>query len=260
MNIPVYRQRVGAQQAARSFVSCAASRSRVCVAASVCRLFVALILFTFAALPVSAQLVFESARVEIEGKFGEEQLHAAYPFVNRGSHSVTVREVTSGCGCTVPELEQKVYAPGEQGVLRAVFNVGQRQGEQRQTISVKTDAGDQILRLIVRLPVRLDMAPRILLFRSADTEPKTALLTFAEDSPVTVEAVTVSDPEAFTLVNTRWQEPAATEATPAKQQVFRIEVAGNKSGATETRAFVQIRSKGASGKVYTDYLHLRKIP
>lgn len=217
------------------------------------------VLCVSAALPAFAQLEFESSRVQIEGKFGEGQLHAAYPFENKGDRPVTVQEVTSGCGCTVPELEQKTYQPGEKGILRAVFSVGQRQGEQRQTITVKTDAGDQTLRLIVHLPVRLDIAPRILLFRGSKAESKTAVLTFAEDLPVTVESVTVSGTDAFAIAGQQWLEPDG-DKKKSPTQILQVEVKPLATGGSEERALVQIRSKGASGNIYNDYLHLRKIP
>lgn len=243
----------------------------------------------FAALfaPVQAQLVFDAERVQLKGQFGQEELHAAYPFENKGKATVTVTEVKSGCGCTVPELEKKVYAPGETGVLRAVFTVGQRQGEQRQTITVQTDQGAHTLRLVVDLPQRLQINPRIMIFSGAQPQPAPAQLTFAEDLPVRIEQIVVSDAD-FTA-DYEWIESqgevslpssapsdgklpvdgklpsdgklsAGGKASPdAFPQLGRMQVRYTGPQDADKRALVQIRSVGKSGKEYVDYLHLRKI-
>ena len=69
-----------------------------------------------------------------------EKVSYDFVFRNVGSEDLTVLDVKSTCGCTVPELEKKVYAPGEEGAITVIFNPQNRQNKQNKTINVTTDS------------------------------------------------------------------------------------------------------------------------
>ena len=44
-----------------------------------------------------------------------------FKFANTGSETLIIERVQSTCGCTVPQLKKKEYAPGESGVINVSF-------------------------------------------------------------------------------------------------------------------------------------------
>jgi hypothetical protein len=73
--------------------------------------------------------------------FGEE-LKGKFDFTNTGTGMLRVDRVRSSCGCTVPELDKKEYAPGESGTIRVTFKP-KGTGKQSKTITVVTNSREQ---------------------------------------------------------------------------------------------------------------------
>lgn len=63
-----------------------------------------------------------------------------FAFTNVGNEELTVTDVKSSCGCTIPELTTKVYAPGESGEITVIFNPANRHGNQNKVITVTTNS------------------------------------------------------------------------------------------------------------------------
>ena len=51
-----------------------------------------------------------------------------FNFTNTGKSTLIIERVQSTCGCTVPELEKKEYAPGEAGTVKVTFKAPSRKG------------------------------------------------------------------------------------------------------------------------------------
>lgn len=212
---------------------------------------VLLAVFLLGALPglvssASAGLEFPRSTVEVTGRADQEVIVVEFPFSNTGDQTVTVGKISSSCGCTVPELSKKHYAPGEKGVLTARFTVGDRQGLQTKTITLATDAGTHVLRVSAKLPVRLTAVPRLVIFRPDDLAAKTIELKFEADAPVTVSGVESLHP-AFRI-----------ELTTIKEGVhYTLRVMPAAALDKAERGNVRIRTKGASGRDYTDMVYVR---
>ncbi len=201
------------------------------------------------ALPLQAALEFESTRVELAAKGGEPTLEAAFRFKNTGEKSVRVLDVVSTCGCTVPELEKRDYAAGESGEVKAVFTVGDRQGLQTKIVTVRTDAGDHALQLVANLPTRLEIAPRLVVFRGDDVAERTVKLTFGVDTPIKRLSL-AGQGEAFDVTT--------VEEKPGERYTLTVKLKG--TAKNDQRATLVVRSEGASGIEHTDTLFLRYIP
>src|SRR5262245_44948136 len=61
---------------------------------------------------------------------------AHFAFKNTGNEPVTIKRVTTSCGCTSAKLTKNTYAPGESGDIEVKFVFGLRRGAQRKIISV----------------------------------------------------------------------------------------------------------------------------
>jgi len=69
-----------------------------------------------------------------------EKVSHVFKFTNTGAEALTILDVRSTCGCTVPELTKKVYAPGESGEITVIFNPENREGHQVKSVTVTTDS------------------------------------------------------------------------------------------------------------------------
>ncbi|MFH1498334.1 MAG: DUF1573 domain-containing protein [Verrucomicrobiota bacterium] len=196
-----------------------------------------------------ADLTFAEKSVVATAKPGQEVIVAEYPFTNDGTEPVTVLDMSSSCGCTVPELTKKTYAPGEKGVITARFTIGDRQGRQTKTITLKTNEASHTLRLSATLPVRVTAVPRLVVFRPADPEPKTITLVFEADAPVTILGIESLHPDFGVEVT-----------TVTAGQEYELKISALKSPDAATRGNIRIRTKGASGREYTDMVYARHAP
>jgi len=205
-------------------------------------------LFAFA--PLHAELKFESPEIVLKPKVGEKSLLAEFKFTNTGEAPVSITNVHSTCGCTVPDKPADAIMPGASGVIPVNYKPADRQGRQAQTIEIETSDGKrQELRLVVDLPIRVTFAPRLLLFRAADPEPKTATITFGEADKTELLEVSEQSPD-FEIVG----EPKL------EQGALKLQIRHVGSANTDARASVRIRNRDSSGAEHTDILYLRHSP
>ncbi len=87
---------------------------------------------------------------------------AVFPFTNTGSKPVTILEVESNCDCLDAAADRQVYAPGESGVIKSSFTVGDRLGLFERRIKIVTDENPEPVRLLVRIevPELVTLTPR----------------------------------------------------------------------------------------------------
>ncbi|BET66414.1 DUF1573 domain-containing protein [Opitutales bacterium ASA1] len=166
--------------------------------------------------PLSAALEWESRRIQHVATPGESAFEGVFVFRNAGEAAVAISSVTSSCGCTVPALEKRVYAPGESGRIVAKFTYGDRVGRQVKTVNVQTDdpgTAAAVLTLEVAIPETIAMRPRFLIWKRGEgAVEKTVSVRIQNPDAVKDLAVRVPDerfsarleptdlPEEFTIV------------------------------------------------------------
>lgn len=62
-----------------------------------------------------------------------------FRFKNTGSKPLIISEASSTCGCTIPDYQKKPVAPGEESVLKVVFNSADKMGRQFKPIWVSAN-------------------------------------------------------------------------------------------------------------------------
>lgn len=146
-----------------------------------------------------AALEWESTRLDLPAKVGQEEIVGVFKFENTGETPVEILTTRSSCGCTVPELTKNVYAPGESGEIKAVFTVGSRVGPQRKTITVTTDAPDQrVTRLILstKIPEIATIRPKMLLWRNgSELEWKETVIKTDAENKVSIPKLDEGQPK-----------------------------------------------------------------
>lgn len=103
----------------------------------------------------SAGLTFEKTLAEFHPKPDQQRVHADFAFRNDGQKAVRIAKTDAACSCMeVGTLGGKLdYAPGETGVIRAVFNLTGLQGTSERVVAVWLD-GDPAAAPTARLTVR----------------------------------------------------------------------------------------------------------
>lgn len=88
------------------------------------------------------------------GKLKEgEKLEVNFRFINTGEHPLVINGVTASCGCTVPEKPTEPVAPGEEGMVRAVFDSKGRVGMNHKTVTVYANTEQPMYPLVFEVEV-----------------------------------------------------------------------------------------------------------
>ena len=83
-----------------------------------------------------------------------EALKYAFVLKNESRETLTIKDVSSSCGCTVPEVKNKVLLPGRSTLIEVKFNTKSYSGKVQQYVYVHTDSLDKpIIRFIIKAEV-----------------------------------------------------------------------------------------------------------
>lgn len=139
---------------------------------------------------LQAGLVFEETDITIEAGLLDSKVEPVFRFTNEGTKPVVVLDLKSSCGCTVPQLEKKTYAPGESGEIRAVFTFGGRIGLQRKRVTVMTNDPQTPVHQLVfatTIPQWAEVEPKILRWTlEGEPEPREVRLRIHDPERVSV--------------------------------------------------------------------------
>ena len=204
-----------------------------------------------------AALSFESLTHEADATVGQAQAIVEFPFTNTGERTVTITDIKSSCGCTVPELEKKIYAQGESGELRAVFTFGDRVGEQVKHITVVTDEvgedGQNVshrLTLKTTIPEALKLTPKVLIWRKGD--PATAKTVQVEVAGAFENAVVSAGENAAVTVEV--EQPDGGES--AGKVAIHITPTSTDRSRRAKLPIILTAGEGEAAKTYTEHVFI----
>ncbi|MEO5915870.1 MAG: DUF1573 domain-containing protein [Luteolibacter sp.] len=148
-------------------------------------------------LPARAEVVWEKPSQDFKKSPDDKELFVCYSFTNTGEKPVTIKSISSSCGCTTAELGKRTYLAGESGDLVATFVFGGRTGAQSKNITVLTDDQKKTVLsfncMISDEPVVL--TPSLVHWRvGEDPAGKQVGVTMAEKPAVKIVAVASSNP------------------------------------------------------------------
>ena len=82
-----------------------------------------------------------------------EQVVGYFDYRNEGGQDLLITNVEATCGCTIPNWSREPLEPGGNETLELIFDASGRNGEQRKQITVRSNAGKQVVRLTIRANV-----------------------------------------------------------------------------------------------------------
>jgi hypothetical protein len=155
--------------------------------------------------PARAELQWLKPVQDFQATPEQAKVEAHFAFKNTGSTTVTVKSITTSCGCTTASLDKKVYQPGEGGEIVAVYKFPFQHGALRKLVSVYTDDHPKepaLLEIRVFVHEPFEVKPALVYWRTgAAPEAKTVQLV-ADGYPVHVKSVTSSNPRISATLQT----------------------------------------------------------
>lgn len=200
-------------------------------------------------------LRWETTEVSIDAAPLAESVEASFAFTNTTAEPVTIADVHSSCGCTVPELAKRTYAPGESGSIRVVFTLGDRIGTQEKPIQVTTaspSASTTVLMLRVQIPKLFEVSPYFVVWNRGD--PATAK---------TIE-LRLLRPDILSLGSVQSRHAVfSAEAAPAQESPERIAITITPSSTEKPlngAILVNLKTATGDARAVTLYALIRGTP
>jgi hypothetical protein len=153
---------------------------------------------------VQAGLEFETTLTEVHAPADAKTVTADFNFTNRSDKPVTVVKVDPTCSCIAVRIKEGKlrYAPGESGLIRADFDMGNFSGTVDKAVPIWLDddpADKPSVELTVRvhIPVLVSLEPKTLKWDlGGKGEPQGIQITMNHTSPIHVTGVSASS-DAF---------------------------------------------------------------
>jgi len=68
-----------------------------------------------------------------------DKVHYDFKFKNTGKSPLIITDATATCGCTIPEKPKEPVKPGENGVIKVVFNSTGKLGMQDKVVTITSN-------------------------------------------------------------------------------------------------------------------------
>ncbi|HXI00002.1 MAG TPA: DUF1573 domain-containing protein [Sphingobacteriaceae bacterium] len=86
------------------------------------------------------QIKFEKATYDFGVINSGEKVTHEFKFTNTGKSPLIISNAQASCGCTVPEKPEKPINPGEEGIIKVVFDSTGKTGMQNKMITITSNA------------------------------------------------------------------------------------------------------------------------
>jgi hypothetical protein len=142
-------------------------------------------------------ITWETPRIEKTLPIGEPTIAARFAFTNNTDAPISIREITTTCGCTAANHSREAVAPGGSGVVRMEFNAGQRRGLQRNSATVHFEPATippQRIEFVVVIPDVISARPALLRWPQG-TLSQTRTLTIALNPEFGTQLVEIDYPQ-----------------------------------------------------------------
>ena len=159
--------------------------------------FLILLYLALAAFAQAAGLDFAETSKEVHTTADAETAAAEFSFTNNSGNPVTIAKADAGCSCMKVLFSggKLTYGPGESGVIRAVFNIGNASGTVEKTIALWLDTAPtnpptQSISVRIHIPTLITLEPKTLKWDlGSKPESQTIHIHIAAGKPIHVTAI-----------------------------------------------------------------------
>lgn len=166
-----------------------------------------LISLFFLSLVAHAQLVFDAKQKVLHAPADADRIHCDFNFENKGKENITIARYESTCSCMSVQISdggKLQYAPGEKGVVRALFSMENFSGHVDKVVNIwlkgdPEDAPSCQLTVSVNIPVLVEMVPKTVEWvKGQELAPKSIVVTMKHSEPIKITKA-ISSNEMFAL-------------------------------------------------------------
>lgn len=152
----------------------------------------------------AGSLTFQESLKELKPDVNESQVSADFKFTNKSDKPINIVRVDGGCSCMSVQISdgKRIYAPGESGVIRAHFDMGNFSGSVDKVVSLwlegdADDAPSEKVTLRVFIPVVIEVEPKTVKWDVGESaEPQTIKISMKGEKPTHILKVE-SNSEVF---------------------------------------------------------------
>ncbi|MES2996381.1 MAG: DUF1573 domain-containing protein [Verrucomicrobiota bacterium] len=214
--------------------------------------------FCVASVLSAGTLSFKKTEQEITAPADAQTVTADFEFTNSSPAPVNIEKYEASCSCMSVQIKdgKTRYEPGESGVVRASFDMGNFTGDTEKLVvlwldgDVKTGKPSVSLLTRVHVPVLVELAPRTLLWDVGEKpETKRIKVTMRDSKPIKVLNISASNENfryEFETQKEGWNyEIAITPVNTEKPVIgiFRIETDCDVKKQRVHQCFASIRKK-----------------
>lgn len=133
-----------------------------------------------------------------------------FKFLNKGTGTLVIGEISKTCGCTVPTLDKLEYASGESGTIKVQYNADKGVGLRARSLYVNSNDPNS---------PRVELTIRGSIIQKVNFEPAEVSYRLKGDNAGTAEITIQSvDEQPFTITGVKSTSDAVTaEFDPAKK-------------------------------------------
>lgn len=151
---------------------------------------------------MAGELVFEKTTIDAAATPDQSVVSVDFAFEAGGEESAIIKRCDAPCSCLEAQLSDDgrlVWAPGEKGIVRCVFDVGNFQGTVSKRISVLMEDGQSHdLTVCLTMPTLLEIEPKTLKWEeNSPAERKCFDISISEDHPLEISKISGSNEEKF---------------------------------------------------------------
>jgi hypothetical protein len=137
---------------------------------------------------------FENTLVDIGNIKPESKNDANFVFTNVGQGKLTIIDFQTTCGCTVPELAKRDYAPGESGTVRVQYHASKQGGPILKHLFVMTNDPNNprveiTIKAAIVVPVEIKPTSAQFLLDMPDANAPTVIIYSKDDKPFSIKSI-----------------------------------------------------------------------
>lgn len=152
---------------------------------------------------MAGEFTFETKLTEVEVPLDGRRVTADFKFENKSDEEVAIAKYNATCSCMTVQVKggKLSYAPGESGVIRGVFDMGNFSGTVDKSVQLWLDddpeeAPSVTLTARIHIPVLVDVEPKTLRWDvGGKMESQTITVSMKHDEPIKVTSVNCANPD-----------------------------------------------------------------
>ena len=162
------------------------------------RIVYGILFISIASISARAALKWDNKALDFRPQEETKKIEANFAFTNTGNQPVTIRSISSSCGCTTTDLKKTTYEPGESGVVKATVSLSGEQGLVLRDVYIETNESatlPEVLEIRIHLPETIEIQPRsVHWWPGEEKTAKTVTVKILHENPLTLEKLIVDNP------------------------------------------------------------------